>query len=177
MQLSYSIDISAVAYPGQLADLTGVRDILSALAVAAAIPYGVLGVHDITNGAGFDKLAVKVPALATDITALGSALGIVVADQARAQDPNVVLPTYPINSCVPLCRKGRVWVSSETANEDGDPVYARFLANGALTQLGALRNDADTTTGPVDHAALVPGARWRGKTTVAGYAVVAMDLV
>ena len=177
MQLSYAIDIPAVAFPGQIADLSAVRDTLSAINVLAAIPFGVLAVHDTANGAGFDALACKVPDSAALITALGSALGVVMADQARAQDPNVAVPTIPIKSAVSCGRKGRFWVLSETAVEDGDPVYVRFLANGALTQLGAFRNDADTTAGPVDHAALLPGARWRGKVAAPGYAVIEMDLV
>lgn len=170
-QTSYSINIPAVSYPGQIAD-DGVKDVLSALAVAAAIPYGVLVVADETNTGGFDQLAAKVPAASTDITVVGSVLGIVLADQARAQDPSVAVATYPINSAVPCLKKGRCWVLSETAVVDGTPVFARYSANGPLTQLGSIRADADTA-----HAAQVPGMIFRGTYATAGFVVVEINLV
>ena len=148
-QTGYTIDIPAVSYPGQIADNSDVKDVLSALAVSAKVPYGVLVVADTANSGGFDNLAAKVPAATTDITNVGSALGVVLADQARAQDPAETVATYPINSALPCLRKGRVWVLSETAVTDGAPAFVRFSANGALVQLGAFRADADTTSGPV----------------------------
>jgi len=145
---------------------------LSALAVAAEIPYGVLGVIDSANDGGFDKLAVKVPAASSDITTVGKALGVVIADQARAQDPSFAVATYPINSAVPLGRKGRFWVLSESDVTDGAPVFIRFATGAGGSQKGAFRKDADTAT-----AAQLPGAVYRGTYAVAGFVVVEMDLV
>lgn len=171
-QTSYSINIPAVSYPGQIADASYFRDVISALAVAAAVPYGVCVVQDTANGAGFDNLAAKVPSTTGSITTAGQAYGIVLADQGRAQDPSVVLPTYPINSALPVLRSGRVWVNSETAVADGGGVFVRYAANGGLTQLGAIRADADTA-----HAAALPNSVFRGAYAAAGYVVAEINLV
>jgi hypothetical protein len=173
MQTSYSIDLPAVSYPGQLADDSQVKDVLSALAVAAAIAYGVLAVSDDSNGAGFDQLACKVPAASASITTVGAQLGVVLADQARAQDPSVAYPQFPQYSGVPCLRKGRVWVNAETAMADGLNPFIRF-ASGTGTLLGSFRDDADSTTA-VQMAA--GQAVMRGTTSAAGYAVVEMNLV
>lgn len=170
-QTSYSIDIPNWSFPGQWAD-DGIKDFLSALAVLAAIPYGVLVVKDAANTGGFDKLAGKVPAASSDITTLGLILGVATADQARAQDPSVAVATYPINSCVPVMKQGRVVVLSETAVVDGVQAFARFATGAGGSQKGAFRADADTAT-----AAAVPGAYWRGTTTAAGFAVLDVDFV
>lgn len=172
-QTSYAINLPAAAYPGQFAD-NGYKDITSALAVAAAISYGLLGVVDTTNSNGFDNMAVKVPAASTDITTATKQLGVVVADQARAQSALFSVPTYPQFSAVPLCRKGRLWVQSETAVADGAPVYARWQTGDNGTVPGKLGGTLDTTT--VGNA-LLSNAVWRGKTTAAGFAVVELTIV
>jgi hypothetical protein len=169
-QTSYSINIQPVAYPGSLYDL-GKKDITTGLAVAAAIPYGVLGVRDTTNTSG-TTVAVKVPALAADITTLGSALGIVVADQARAQDPSVAAAVYPINSAVPLGRYGRYWVLVEEAVNAGDQAFVRFASGSGGTQLGSFRKSADTATA----AALANAYYVTTQATIGGYAVVEVQL-
>lgn len=172
-QTSYAINIPAVSYPGQFAD-NGFKDVLSALAAAAAIGYGLLGVTDAANTGGFDALAVKVPAASTDITGLTKPLGIVVADQARAQDPSVTSgPVYPQYAAVPLLRQGRIWVQSESAVVDGAPVYARWQTGDGGTVKGQLGGVLDTTT--VGNA-LLPGAVWRGTYAAAGFAVVELNL-
>jgi hypothetical protein len=169
-QTSYSINLSAVAFPGQPADI-GVKDKTSALAVAAAIPYGVLVVRDISNSSGFDKIAGKVPALSADITAIGSALGVSIADQARAQDPSVAAAVYPINSAVSVMRTGRIWVVVEETVVAGDLPFVRFAAGGGGTQLGAFRKSADTAT-----AVALPTAVYVSGAASGGYAVVELNL-
>ena len=171
-QTSYSININAAAYPGQIAD-SGFKDVLSAIAVAAAIPYGLLGVVDSTNTSDFSELAVKLPSVAADITTVGKQLGVVMADQGRAQNPSVSGPQYPINSAVPMGRKGRFWVQAESAVTDGGKVYARFATGDNGTQPGAFGGTLDTS---VVGNALLGGAVWRG-SYAAGYAVIEMDLV
>lgn len=171
-QTSYSINLPAVSYPGQPFDIANVKDMTSALAVAASIPYGVLGVRDVSNiGQGGVEIAVKVPSASTDITVVGSALGVVVADQARSQDPTVALPTYPRYAAVPMGRVGRFWVVVEEAVVAGDQAFVRYAA-GSFTQLGAFRKSADTAT-----AAALPGAYYVSSQSVAGgYAVVELSL-
>lgn len=168
-QLSYSINTPAVSFPGQPADLTNLVA-TSAMAVAAPLAYGTLAVRDTANSSGIVE-AGKAPALAADITTLGNVLGVVLADQARAQDPSVSVAQYPIGSAVPTMRKGRAWVVVEEAVNAGDPVFVRF-ATGTGTQLGAFRKSADTAT-----AAQLPTAVYRSAAGAAGYAILEMDLV
>lgn len=171
-QTSYSIDIPAVSYPGKLVDL-GLKDVLSCVAVAAQIAYGLLAVIDSSNDGDFSKLAVKVPGAGADIAA-GKTVGIVLADQARAQDPSVAAAVYPQYSAVPCARKGRVWVASETAVTDGGSVYGRFATGDNGTVPGTLGGVLDTS---VVGNKLVPNAVWRGTTSAAGYACVEVDFV
>jgi len=170
-QTSYTIDIPAVSYPGQIADASKVLDVLSVLNVAAAIPFGVFVSKDLSNSGGFDKLAGKVPATGTDITTLGSLLGVALCEQTLAQDSSVAVPTWPIKSAMPVMRKGRVWVLSETDVTDGAQIYVRHTASGGNTQLGKVRKDADSAT-----AALAPGCVFRGTYASAGYVCVEIDL-
>lgn len=172
-QTSYSINLSAAAYPGQIADNSQVVDRLSAKAVAAALPYGLLAVVDSSNTEDFANLAAKLPAASTDITTVGKALGVVVADQARAQNPAVSSAQYPQYAVVPCGRKGRYWVVAESAVVDGHPVYVRWQTGDNGTQPGAFGGVLDTSV--VGNAAL-PGAVWRGSYS-AGFAVVELDLV
>lgn len=171
MQTSYSIDIPAFSYPGQLANLMRSR-IQTALAVAAALPYGLLIVRDTVNSSALMQ-AGRLPNAAGDIVAL-KILGISVADQARAQDPSVASAQYPIQSAVPCLKEGEVVVQPEAdvAIAAGDQVYARVTANGAgKLQLGAFRNDADG-----GNATLVPNAVWLSAIGAgAGFAIIGLN--
>lgn len=171
-QLSYSINTQAVAFPGQPVDISQQKDVLSGLAVAAPLPYGVLAVLDSANSAGFDKIAAKLPSASSDITAAGSALGVVVADQGRAQDPSVSGPQYPQNSACPILRRGRIWVLVEEAVNDGDLPFVRFAAGAGGTQLGAFRKSADTAT-----AAALSGCVFRSSALAGGYAVLQVGVL
>lgn len=171
-QTAYAINLAAVAFPGQPVDIQGNRDVLSVLNVLAAVPYGVLLVQDTANMGGFDKLTGKVPATTGSVSTLGSALGVTMADQARPQDPSVVLPTYPIKSAVSVMKKGRIWVTVEEAVNDGDQAFVRFASGAGGTQLGAFRKSADTAT-----AVALPGAYFRGnQATIGGYACLELNL-
>lgn len=169
-QTSYSIDLPAVSYPGQPADI-GIKDKTTALAVAAAIPYGVLVVRDTANTSDSQHIAGKVPAASTDITVLGAALGVALADQGRAQDPSVTPAQYPQYSAVPCARIGRVWVLVEEAVVAGDQAFVRY-ATGSFSQKGAFRKSADTAT-----AAALPGAYYATSASAGGYAQVELSLV
>jgi hypothetical protein len=167
MQTSYAINLQPVGFPGQIVDIAEGRDVISVNA-SVALPYGKLAVR--VSAASFDKIVAKLPTTALEITTVGSALGVVVADQARAQDPSVALATYPVNSAVPVIRKRRVWVVVEEAVVAGDDVYVRFAA-GTGTELGAFRKSADTAT-----AALLPGAKFVTDAALGGYAVLELNL-
>jgi len=170
-QTSYSINIPAVAYPGQLFDI-GNKDILSALAVAAAIVFGTLVVTDETNTVGPDVLAGRAPAASGDITGIGQVLGIAVANQALPQNPAVASPQYPQNYSVPCLRQGRIWVNAESAMTDGAAPYVRYGA-GVSNINGNFAGAAGA------NLALVPSTQAviRGTTTAAGYAVIEANFV
>lgn len=175
-QTSYAINQAPWAYPGQLADMMQARDIVSAIAVAAALSYGLFVLIDTSNSAaGFAELAARLPASAADITTnTGLQLGITLADQARAQNPGVATAQYPINSCVSCMKKGRVVVSAETAVVAGGKVYARFATGDNGTVIGSLGATLDTS---VVGNALLPNAVWMDTTSAAGFAVVELNLV
>ncbi len=63
----------------------------------------------------------------------------------------------------PCLTAGGIWVYSEEAIADGDPVYCRVVAGAGGSVLGAFRNDADTAS-----AILIPGAVFCRDTTAAG---------
>lgn len=177
-QTSYSINMAAVAYPGQPADIGMVKDKVTALAVAASIPYGVLVVRDSSNGdLSVFKIAGKVPASTGSISTLGSALGVSMADQARAQDPSVTPATYPQYSAVPCMRQGRIWVQVEDAATAGAQCYVRFSSSANGTQLGSFRSDSDTISS-VAHAVGLPNAYYvTSQASAGGYAMVELSLV
>lgn len=169
-QTSYAINLQPFSYEGQVADSGNATDTLSPVAVAGAIPYGKLVVVDSANSGGFDQLAGKLPSSSGDI-APGKIIGISLADQARAQNPSVTLPTYLQGSAVPCRRIGRVVVLSESAVADGAPVYARFASGDGGALLGAFSGVLDTS---VVGNKLVPNAVWRGAYAAPGFAVVEM---
>lgn len=170
-QTAYSINIPAVSYPGQLANLVNSK-IQTALAVAAALPYGTLVVRDTANtGSDYTQIAGKSPAASTDITVFENILGIAVADQARAQDPSVALAQYPQFSAVPCMFAGDIWVQVENAVTAGDPVYVRYASSINGSVLGAFRDDSDTISSTA-HAALLPNAVYKSTALAAGFAVV-----
>jgi hypothetical protein len=170
-QTSYAINMQPAAFPGQVADNSEIKDRLSVKAVAAALPYGLHAVIDSANTLDFANLAAKLPASAADIT--NKSLGVIVADQARAQNPAVGSAQYPQYSVAPAGRKGRYWVVSESAVVDGAHVYARFQTGDNGTIVGSYGGILDTS---VVGNALVPNAVWRGSYS-AGFAVLELDLV
>lgn len=173
-QLAYSIDIPAVSFPGQLADNAEVRDFHSCLAVAAALNYGTFAVRDASNTVGFDKLAARAPAASGDITTVGSLLGVVVADQARAQNPAVATAQYPQFAAAPVLGKGRIYMFAETAMVDGSNPFIRFASGAGGTILGSVRADADSASAVQPTAGQVIV---RGNTSAAGYCVIELNLV
>lgn len=74
------------------------------------------------------------------------------------------------NDTVPVLRQGRAWVTSETAVNDGDPVFVRFVVSGDEVY-GALRATPDS-----NDCVRWTRARWRSKTSAAGLAIVELNL-
>lgn len=121
---------------------------------ALAMPAGVWVARD-----GADD-AVKVPAAAGDVTTTGC--GFTKHDVARSRPANGSVD-YDALEGVTVMRAGRMLVLCETAAAYGGAVFARITASGGNTQLGKVRNDADTA-----NATAVPGARFIGTITAAG---------
>ena len=74
------------------------------------------------------------------------------------------------NDTVPVLRQGRAWVTSETAVNDGDPVFVRFVVSGDEVY-GALRATPDS-----NDCVRWTRARWRSMTAAAGLAIVELNL-
>lgn len=148
-------------FAGQLADGYGsVRDIVTSLAVAAAVSIGKLVVTDSPNGDD----AARLPASSADITNLAKGVAI----HAQSQEvTNAVGPEWPINSAFPTLKKGRVYVAVEDAVTAGLPVFVRFQAGN----VGGFRSDVDGV-----NAVALPGAKFVTSTTGAGIAIIELNL-
>lgn len=72
---------------------------------------------------------------------------------------------YAANDPVPCLRRGMIWVASEAATQEGDPVFVRMLTSGANIP-GQFSNVPAAGFSPY------PKAVWRTKTTVAGLSVM-----
>lgn len=76
---------------------------------------------------------------------------------------NLVTADYRDGETVRLLEEGDIWVYSEEAVADRDPVYVRIASGAGGSVLGAFRNDADTAS-----CVLVPNARFVRDSTGAG---------
>jgi hypothetical protein len=137
--------------------------IVSGIAEAGAIKVGKVVIYDAT--ATRNDKAIKAPAVTGDITG-PAAYGVTLWD-----------PTYPFDggdykqyASLPVMRKGRIWLKSETAQVKGTNPFVRF-ATGTGTVLGSIRNDADTAT-----AVAAPWLRIETPCGVAGYCEVTVQL-
>jgi hypothetical protein len=156
-QTSYSQRLSE-ALAGMLASPIDDCEIESKIN-AAAIPAGIF----VTRNAADD--ACKVPTTTGEVTASG--MGFTVLNLAREPVADDSTIDNPAGKGVSVLRRGRIWVLTETAMTYGQSVFVRFTANGGNTQLGKVRNDADTA-----NAVAAPG--WVCKTTLgaAGLAII-----
>ena len=159
MQTSYSINIDAVAFPGQKTDI-GHDDVISAIATQD-IPYGVAVA---LAGGSYPALQGKLPESGDTI------LGIAVADQNRAQNPSLPAPTYVATSALGLMREGRIYARVSGAVTVGGP--ASIVVTPGADQ-GTLSDAGEA----------LPGAKFLGEIqqlTIAGQtidvAVVELDL-
>lgn len=93
--------------------------------------------------------------------------------------PNLTLSSgmpapYYNGQVAPVMTQGRIYVVPETIVTSNSAVYLRVAANGANTQLGAFRGDADG-----GNAILIPTTQaiWReGNGTVGGIAVLELNI-
>jgi len=90
--------------------------------------------------ADFRGVAVRQEIKTTNSTAgLYGYPGLTAAQLAVTAD-------YVDGEPVPCLSMGGIWVFTEEATVDGDPVYVRIAAGAGGSALGAFRNDADTAT-------------------------------
>lgn len=141
--------------------------IITGLAEGATIKVGVACAFDTTSGR--HNKAVRAVAAAADITGAVAA-GITLWD-----------PTYPFDdgdykryASLPVMRKGRVYVLSETAQVKGTHPYVR-VATGAASVLGKIRNTADTVSS-VDTATQAPWITVLETITAAGLVMIEVNL-
>jgi len=94
------------------------------------LPVGRLAVKLATDAVD----QVSLPAVATDISAVGRVQGVVMADTTVETDPAVAFGHVKQDDTASLVRKGRLWVLVEDAILDLDQgVYVRHAAAGPLT--------------------------------------------
>lgn len=145
-QIAYAVQFSSPR-PGVVADTAEVQDFISAVSTVR-MPFGILAAKDISTS---DK-NVKLPSASGDVS---NPAGFVVRTGAIESTRDGLAPAYQAGDPINIMRAGRIWTACEEAVTADTAVYARITANGALSQLGALRNDTDG-----GKATLVPGARW-----------------
>lgn len=104
----------------------------------------------------------KLPTLTGD-----QILGVVVFEQSKASRSLSGVLALPATEMASIVRQGVVWVVTEKAVNEGDPVFVRHAANGGNTQLGAATDTDDST-----FTSLLAGARFAGTTSGAGLAPV-----
>lgn len=103
------------------------------------VKIGKLLVADKTAGQPRNK--AKLPALATDITVKSNLLGVVPWDQSREGGVD-----WPASRPTPVLRRGRIWVTAESAVARFTPAFVRFASGAGGTELGSFRADADSAT-------------------------------
>ncbi len=102
---------------------------------SGAIDFGLFVCIDSNN-----TDCCKLPATATDVTGRVAG-GFTILTHGREQTDN----GYALNTMCQYLRRGAIWVKAEEAMAKGDTVYVRYLS-GTGTTIGAVRNDADSTT-------------------------------
>lgn len=128
-QTSFSINIPAYSYEGQIAD-SGFTDKLTGLA-EAVIPFGKLVCRStISDESAKGNYICRLPAASSDVAAK-QVLGVAIIDQAREQLAGQVgLAQYPIKAACSLMRRGRIVVKVEEAVVAGDNVSIRVDTAG-----------------------------------------------
>ena len=158
--------------------LTGVNHLGQTVSETIAIPNG--GNATVTSTNWYRSVtSFSVPAqtgtggtatvgiAALDSIALADFCGVVIRKPIKTTIPSSGLYGYPgiTSTSVPasfvdgetlsLCVGGGIWVYTEEAVTERDPVYVRITSGAGGSTLGAFRNDADTAS-----CVLIPDARF-----------------
>ncbi len=72
--------------------------------------------------------------------------GIAVSTMAKEETLGTLLVQFKVGEAIPVMRKGKIYVVPETNVASGDPLYCRFLGDGATKFAGHFRNDSDSST-------------------------------
>jgi len=92
-----------------------------------------------------DDQVCRLPRQASDVTSFRFA-GVVLNDVAKTANPVGAQQTLKRNTMISALEEGDVYVRPETAVAKGDQAFARFAVGAGGSQLGALRNDADSAS-------------------------------
>lgn len=129
----------AAAFAGMLADAGIVKyaETMVQAEASAEVPFGIVVVMNTAPTADGTPAKAKLPAASTD-----KLWGIVL--HSHSYDTRTELGTTGLKpkTLLSALRKGRVWVTVETAVAVGDRGHVRYAAGAGGTQLGALRNAA-----------------------------------
>jgi hypothetical protein len=130
------------------------------------IPFGKAVVRDTWSGL---ERSAHLPSLTAEVTTLGVFLGVTVHSHANEQNiTNANNPGYAAYSAMSVMRRGRIWVTVETAVSPGDQAYVRFSADtSAGESLGSFRNDADTAD-----AVALPHSTFESSAAAGGIALL-----
>jgi hypothetical protein len=130
-QTSYSTTM-VKAFAGMLAD-TGGNDVASAVQSEASleVPFGGFVAFGASDGAAI------LPAASS-----AKLLGCLVHDHTYEPGTNMGTVGVKPKNMLSVLRKGRIWVTPETAVAPGDRLHVRYAAGAGGSQLGACRNAA-----------------------------------
>lgn len=135
MQTSYS-DLAPEGLLGLMTeDFTRYVD---SVVPQASVKIGKLLTADVTVGKA--RNAAKLPTTAAEVSKPG-ALGIVPWDQSREGGVD-----WPALRPTPVLRRGRIWVTAESAVTRWTVPFVRYASGAGGTELGSFRADADTAT-------------------------------
>lgn len=129
-------DTMPAGFPGMTAQVSKETTAYNSEA-SLTIPMGVVVVQN--NAYLTDRQAAKSPTDAGDVV-----LGIVAFNPATTNELDATTDGYKPGRPFLVVQSGRVLVKPETAVVKGARAFFRITANGPLTQLGAIRADADT---------------------------------
>lgn len=161
MQTSYDLE-APIGIEGQKIEAYP-SAVVTGIAEAAAVPVGKLVVFD--TAAGRADKAVRVPAATGDVTG-AAVVGVTMLD------PTYPEPPYRQYTTLPVMRKGRILLASETTLAKGVHPFVRFAAGAGGTVLGSIRSDADTASAvEAPYLTVITPA-----TTAGGLCVIEVDL-
>ena len=141
---------------------------LTLAAFSGNLPFGVAVALDVPRFSALDPqtIPIRLPNAAGD-----RLMGIVRHTQFYESSGLSTAAVYPAGMTVNVAKKGHFWVVPEATVVAGDPVFARITANGGLTQLGALRADADSA-----NAIVMGGARFLSSGAAGAFVVLELNL-